>query len=103
MNLTFSSSLYVSMVCLKTYAARINESMIFTFFLQLFLIIDIYLQQSDEHSKQDTKKLQIGTSFSHLAKRKKIIPVMLQWHFWHFIDILWFYFHSLNLTKISEQ
>lgn len=45
--------------------------MIFTFFLHLFLIIHIYLQQSDEHSKQDTEKLQVGTSFSHLTKDEK--------------------------------
>lgn len=45
--------------------------MIFTFFLLLLLIIHIYLQQSDKHSKQDTQKLQICTSFSHLATDKK--------------------------------
>lgn len=49
--------------------------MIFTFFfcLLLLLIIHIHLQQSDEHSEQDTKKLQIGPSFSHLTKDEKKI------------------------------
>lgn len=45
--------------------------MIFTFLLfHLFLVVHIYLQQSDEHSKQDAKKLQIGASLSHLATDK---------------------------------
>lgn len=43
-----------------------------TFFLLilLFFIVHINLQQSDEHTEQDTKKLQVGTSFSHLEKDK---------------------------------
>ena len=51
--------------------------MIFTFFLlRLFLVVHIYLQQSDEHSKQDAKKLQIGAGLSHLAtdKEKVMLP-----------------------------
>lgn len=72
--------------------------MIFTFFLlRLFLVVHIYLQQSDEHSKQDAKKLQIGAGLSHLATDKE--KVMLPWHFRHFIDIWLFLFLNLNLTK----
>lgn len=56
----------------------IRGSVIFTFFfLLLFLIIHIDFQQSDEHSKQDAEELQIGSSFSHLIKGKKILLVTL--------------------------
>ena len=76
--------------------------MIFTFFLlRLFLVVHIYLQQSDEHSKQDAKKLQIGAGLSHLATDKE--KVMLPWHFRHFIDIWLFLFLNLNLTKNRQQ
>lgn len=44
--------------------------MILTFLLVLFFIINIYFQQSYEHPKQNTEKLQVGTSFPHLAKNK---------------------------------
>lgn len=42
---------------------------IFTFLFVLFFIIHIYLRQSYEHPKQNSEKLQVGTSFPHLAKK----------------------------------
>lgn len=40
-------------------------------FLHFILIIHVDLKQPDEHPKQDTQKLQVGASFSHLAKERK--------------------------------
>ena len=47
------------------------SKMTLTLLFVLFLIIHIDLQQSDEHPKQDTEKLQVGSGFTHLAKDTK--------------------------------
>lgn len=49
----------------------------FTFFLHLFFVIHVNLQQSDEHSIQDTKKLQIGPGLPHLATHSYKHPSMV--------------------------
>lgn len=39
------------------------------------LVIHIHLQQTDEHSKHDTKELQVGTGFTDLVKDQNITTV----------------------------
>ena len=54
--------------------------MILTILLFILLIIHINLQQSDEHPKQNTEKLQVGTSFPHLVKYRYTRLIALTGH-----------------------
>lgn len=74
--------------------------MILTFlFLFLFLIIHINLQQSDEHAKQDTEKLQVGTRFSHLGKDQYHCN-SAQLQIQHYLRII-IYCNSINTASMK--